>query len=193
MGFTMRAFVVVNSLLFALFLFPSSVFAQSFSIDSAIVKKVGNGYKLDASLSYTLTPRVIEALENGVPITFYQTFELTEPMAVIGSYLDWRSTLWQTKLRFELRYHALTEQYVLLNLETQHRQSFTSLYSALTALGKVNDFILPPEYLVEAGDEVQLSLKTGLDLHALPTPMRPGAIISTKWQLDSEWVNAEWQ
>ena len=193
MGSIMHASAIVKLILLTFILWPFSVNAQQFTVDMAVVSKVGNGHKLDAQLTYSLTPRVIEALENGVPITFYQEFELSEPMLWIGDYFDWYSTLWIETTRYELRYHALTEQYVLKNLDTNYRQSYTSLHSALSELGKITNFILPPEHLLELDEDVQLTIQTGLDLHALPTPMRPGALISSKWKLDSDKVPAVWQ
>lgn len=193
MGFIMRAFDIVKLLLLSLALLPIVANAQQFTVDTAVINKVGNGHKLDAQLTYTLTPRVIEALENGVPITFYQEFELLEPMLWIGDYFDWYSTIWIEVTRFELRYHALTQQYVLTNLDTNYRQSYTSLHSALLELGDITNFILPPEHLMEMDEDMQLTIQTGLDLHALPTPMRPGALISSKWKLDSDKVPARWQ
>ncbi len=193
MASIMRASVTAKLLLLALTFLSLTVSAQQFTVDKAVVTKVGNGHKLDAMFTYTLTPRVIEALENGVPITFYQEFELSEPTLWIGDYFDWFSSLWLELVRFELRYHALTQQYVLTNLATNYHQSYTSLHSALSALGQITNFILPPEHLLDLSEDVQLTLQTGLDLHALPTPMRPGALLSTKWKLDSDKVRAVWQ
>jgi hypothetical protein len=193
MGFTMRASALFKLTLLFILVWPLSVHAQKFTVNEAVISKVGNGHTLNARLNYKLTPRVIEALENGVPITFYQEFELSEPMFWIGDYFDWSSTLWIETNRYELRYHALTEQYVLINLDTNHRQSFTSLHSALTELGNIKNFILPPEHLLTLHQNVKLTIQTGLDLHALPTPMRPGALISSKWKLDSDKVPATWQ
>jgi hypothetical protein len=189
----MRVFNIVKALLFFSLLIPIHADAQTFSVDSAIVTQVGNGHKLDAKMHYQLTPRVEEALTNGVPITFYQEIRLVKPLLWIGDYFDWYTTIWLEKRRFELRYHALTQQFVLTHLDNSYRQSFTSLASALSALGEeVSGFILPPEHLQETED-VQLTIQTGLDLNALPTPMRPGAMISRKWQLDSPAVTAQWQ
>jgi len=187
----MRVFDIVKALLFFCLLFPIHADAQEFSIESAKVTQVGNGHRLDAKLHYELTARVEEALTNGVPITFYQEMSLEKSLLWIGDYFDWYTSIWLEKRRFELRYHALTEQFVLKHLDNNYRQSYTSLASALSALGEINNFILPPEHLQQTTD-VRLTLKTGLDLNALPTPMRPGAMISSKWQLDSQTEIVPW-
>jgi len=178
-------------LLLALILMPIATFAESFSVQSAEITKIGNGYALDAKLSYPLTARVEEAIDNGVPITFLQQMELIHSVPLLGKYWQWQETLWLSELRYELRYHALTRQYVLLSLDTREHRNFPNLTSALDALGQISNFSLPPEYLTDT-DGLILQLRTSLDLYALPTPMRPGALISSKWDLTSPWVAATW-
>jgi len=163
-----------------------------FSVNNAVVSAVGNGYVLNATIHYPLTPRVIEALDNGVPITFYQELELSHVFPVFGDIWQWRSTRWQSTLRFELRYHALVQQYVVLSLDTDTQQNFPTLDSALMALGHVENMSLPAEHTINTKN-LELRIRSGIDLHALPTPMRPGALLSSKWQLSSPWVRAAWR
>lgn len=181
--------IIYLGLLLALLAMP--VMAEQFSVETATISKIGNGYVVNAEMSYPLTPRVIEAIENSVPITFFQQLELINSIPLLGEYWQWQESLWITELRYELRYHALTQQYVLLSSDTLHRQNFPTLESALSALGRIQNLSLPPEHLAESEDLI-LNLRTGIDLHALPTPMRPGALISSKWQLTSPWVAATW-
>jgi len=181
--------LMVTSLLLALLSTP--VLADNFSVQSATVSKIGNGYVVNAEMLYPLSPRIIEAIENSVPITFLQQLELINTFPILGKYWQWQETFWSTELRYELRFHALTQQYVLLSLDTLHRRNFPTLESALQALGQIQNLSLPPEHLSEP-EGLILNLRTGLDLHALPTPMRPGALISSKWQLTSPWVEATW-
>lgn len=166
--------------------------ATIFSVNYPRVHQIGNGYVLSAQIDYPLTPRVIEALQNGVPITFFQEFKLVENFPILGRFWQWNTTLWQSRLHYQLRYHALSEQYVLNSLETGDQRNFPDIDGALTALGQIEDFSLPPEF-TEEPEGLILQLRSGLDLNALPTPMRPGAMISSKWQLTSPWVRAVWQ
>lgn len=174
-----------------LVLFAMPVMADNFSVQSAEIKKIGNGYIVNAQMQYPLTSKVIEALENSVPITFVQQMELIHSIPLLGDYWQWQETIWSTELRYELRYHALTQQYVLLSLDTQNHQNFPSLESTLNVLGTIQNLSLPPEHLA-APEGLTLNIRTGLDLHALPTPMRPGALISSNWQLTSPWVASTW-
>ncbi len=193
MAFIMPAYSTANRFfLFALLLLLSTASpAVSFEVYYAQVEKIGNGYILNAKIKYPLTPRVNEALDNGVPITFQQNIELIHSIPVLGQFWQWKTTLWSAELRYELRYHALSKQYVMQSLDTQYQRNFPSLDSALSALGSINLLNLPPEYLEDI-DNITLQIRSGLDLYALPTPMRPGALISKKWQLTSPWKHAIW-
>jgi len=192
MVFIMPASVIARlKITFWLLLFSSTVHAQTFEVASAQVSKIGNGYVLNAEIKYPLTPRVLEAIVNGVPIIFEQQFELIESTSLLGSYWQWDETLWSADIRHELRYHALSQQYVLQAIDTNSQRNFPTLSVALQALGKIKDLNLPPEYF-ENAENLTLQLRSGIDLYALPTPMRPGALISSKWQLASPWVDAQW-
>lgn len=195
MAFIMPVFdIVKNSLLSLslLLLVSTNSVAAKFNVDTATINKVGNGYSLQASITYTLTPRVKEAVANGVPIVFVKEFKIIQAFPVLGDFWQWENTLWTSQVSFELRFHALTEQYVINDLDTNHHRSFISLEAALDAMGKIDNFTLPPEYLEET-DNLRVYIRSSLDLLALPTPMRPGALISSKWQLESPWTEATWQ
>lgn len=193
MAFTMLAFNIANRFfIFALLLLLSTASqAVNFDVHYAQIEKVGNGYILNAKIKYPLTPRVNEALDNGVPITFEQDIELIHRIPILGRFWQWESTLWATTLRYELRYHALSKQYVMQSLDTQYQRNFPSLDSVLNALGSINMLNLPPEHLEDI-DDLILQIRSGLDLYALPIPMRPGALLSNKWQLSSPWKKAVW-
>lgn len=191
----MPVYAIAKGLLTSIFLvllFNSSANATIFSINNPKVHQIGNGYVVSAQIAYPLTPRVIEALDNGVPITFFQELELNNNFPILGDFWQWETTLWKTRLRYELRFHALTEQYIIRSLDTNHQLNYPNLEGALMALGKIQDLSLPPEH-TENRDRLSLKIRSGLDLNALPTPMRPGALISSKWQLTSPWVEALWQ
>ena len=195
MAFTMPVYGKIRPLFVFLLLLSLSFTSQaseSFKVESATVKKIGNGYVLNAKIAYPLTPRVKEALSNGVPITFLQEIRLIRSVPLLGKFWQWQKIRWETTLSYQLRYHALSEQYILKALDTSYQRSFPTLTTALDALGHIEALNLPPERLSDT-IATRLQIRSRLDLHALPTPMRPGALISSKWQLSSPWSMAEWQ
>ena len=177
--------------LLLLFIISLPVYAEPFSVDYAHVSKIGNGYVLNARVVYPLTARVQEAIANSVPIVFSQQIKLIRQTPLLGKYWIWEQTPWLTEIRYEIRYHALSQQYIVRDLGTKNQNTYPSLNDALQALGNIYTLSLPPEHLTETHN-LSLQIRSELDLYALPTPMRPGALISKKWQLASPWVDAQW-
>lgn len=176
---------------FIMLILPLSASAAEFQVRQAQIAQIANGYVLNARIDYPLTPRVVEALENGVPITFFQDLELIHSTPLLGRFWSWDSTLWSSKIRYELRFHDLSGQYLLTIPADDEYENYPTLESALDSIGELEMLPLPRE-LMGQPDQLTLRLRSGLDLHALPTPMRPGALISSKWRLTSEWFEASW-
>lgn len=190
----MPAYVTVKRLLaFFLLLFVSvqTVQADTFYIEQARTSPAGNGYLLNASISYPLNARVKEALYNGVPITFVQEIQLIRSYPVLGEWWQWQSNIWSTEIRYVLRYHDLSQQYLLHSMDTKTHRNFTTMESALSGMGEIKDFSLPPQHTLDTRD-LTLRIRSQIDLNALPSPMRPGAFLSNKWDLASEWYEVAW-
>ncbi|HET8806899.1 MAG TPA: DUF4390 domain-containing protein [Methylophaga sp.] len=170
---------------------PMTAHATQFTIDQAQVYQVGASYTLNATINYSLTPRVQEALKNGVPITFFQDIQLLDRTPLLWDWWHWDEVIWSTEVRYELRYHDLSQQYMLHSLNAANHRNYTTLDSALNAMGNITNFILPPAF-TEVTDNTIQRLRSGIDLTALPSPMRPGAMISSKWDLTSDWFQATW-
>lgn len=177
--------------LFCWLALPLTAQAAQFTINQAQIYQIGNAYSLNASISYPLTPRVQEALENGVPITFFQELQLIERTPLLWDWWQWDETLWSDVIRYELRYHDLSQQYMLYSPDAENHRNFTTLASALNAMGNITNLTLPPIF-TDVTDSRILRLRSGIDLTALPSPMRPGAMISSKWDLTSPWFEAIW-
>ena len=174
MVFTMPVCVIAKTTLLPMCLLGFSLVSQAaelISIPHAKVTKTGNGYTLNAIIHYPLSPRIIEAIDHGVPITFKQEFQLTDTLPLIGQYWQWQRTLWSSTVPYQLRYHALSKQYLLIALDASKQRSFPTLDATLTALGKVEQFNLPPEHLADLSN-LTLQIRSGVDIHDLPTPMR---------------------
>jgi len=105
--------------------------------------------------------------------------------------LLWDETVKKKLRHFQLRYHALSDQYVLSNLTEQTQQSFLSRGSAIAALGELDALRLIDAQRLVPGEQYNAGLRVALDVEALPSPMRPWAWFSNDWQLDSGWYT--WQ
>ena len=141
-------------------------------------------YLLQARIDYQLSKEAINAIKNGVPLIFAMDIRVERqrkwwPDKEIA-------TLTQNYL---LLYHALTEKYVVHNLNSGIQENYINLDTALWSLGYINNLPLIDANLLEPGDEYTIELRTRLDIESLPAPMRPLAYISSDWQLQSDWYS----
>jgi hypothetical protein len=160
--------------------------AAAFVFDRVEVGLEGSSVTIDADISYRLSEEALEALANGVPLTF----ELHVQVRSADAWL-WEADLVESRLRSLLRYHPLSSLYEVRDLRSGEKTSFATRAAALRELGQVRSFPVIPLDRLEAGSSYTLRMETYLDVDALPLPLRPLAYISPAWSLDSEvW---EWR
>jgi len=157
--------------------------AATFIVKDVAISLQEEAYHLNARIDYRLTPEVQEALSNGVPLTL--RVEL-----VVGKL--WRgfwepNTLART-LRFQIRYHALTELYRVVDMQTGEDQSFVTQEAALYALGEIGDLLLVSRAELLPGEAYQLRLRADLEIESLPLPLQPLAYLGRGWRLTTGWT-----
>ena len=89
--------------------------------------------------------------------------------------------------RYRLEYHALSGQYLLVNLNSSTRQSYPTLGMATDRIARIRDFPLLDRSLLQTKQLYYGELRIKLDIESLPAPLRPLAYISSDWWLSSEW------
>lgn len=156
--------------------------AEEITVQNASTRLVDDVYVLNAEIDYAFTPVVLDALENGVPITIEMRIEI----------LRERQWFWDVEFavveqRYRLQYHALSELYLVKNLNTGVRSNFPTRRAALGAIGAISDFPLLDSRLLDGEKQYMARLRTRLDIGALPTPLQLLAYISPEWHLESEW------
>ena len=139
-------------------------------------------YHLDARIAYRLSDEALEALHRGVPLTLVLDIEV------------WRKRKYwlnvkvaELEQRYELSYHALSDQYIAVNLNTGIRSNFTSLATALTELGTVSELPVLDRQVLDPNENYAVRIRARLDLDALPTPLRVMAYVWPAWHLSSDW------
>lgn len=155
---------------------------HAFEIRSGSVSLRDGTYVLDADIDFKLSRSASDALESGVPLSFELQIELVRPRKL---WLDDEvATLVQ---RFRVRYHALSQRYVLTNLNTSDSESYSTREGAMRALGTIRSLPVIDQRLLREHEEYQLWLRAGLDVDELPPPLKTGAYLSPQWRLLSEW------
>ncbi len=157
------------------------LYAAEITVHRVTTKILNDIYVVNASLSYELGEKTIEALENGIPLTFYIEVEFERPRTLI-----WNKQLIRHSQKTQLEHHPLSDQYVLTNLVTADQFSFNSLNDALGKLGKISNLPVAEKKYVSS-DNMIGKIRTGLDIESLPPPMRLQAWFSSEWRVSSGW------
>jgi hypothetical protein len=148
-------------------------------VSSTIVNDI---YVVNARLKYELGEKTTEALENGIPLTFYIEVEFEQPRKLI-----WNKEIVRHNHYMQLERHPLSDQYVLTNLSTSDQLSFNSLNDALIELGKISKLAITETKNIIIDTALIGRIRTGLDIESLPPPMRLQAWLSSEWRTSSGW------
>ena len=151
-------------------------------IYSASTQLLDDIYYLDAQLDYDLSETAIKALDSGVPLTFELEVEIYKPRKWL-----WNKSLFNLKHYYQVVYHALTQQYVVTNLNSGIQNSYSRRQTALLIMGRVNDVPLVARSSLPGQDDYKVKLRLSLDIGSLPAPMRPWSYLNSEWLLASEW------
>lgn len=167
-----------------LWLFAASAWAGSggFDVRQARLLRQADAYIIDADIDYQLPPAVQEALANNVPITLVVELKVQRTRR-----LQWDETVLDEKLRYRLRYHALSKRYQVQLLSAGNPRSLPTLEAAVHALGSIREFNIAAADRFMLGVLYKARLRAYLDFEALPLPLRAVAYLNPQWHLDSPW------
>lgn len=156
---------------------------HAFVIKSVETQLRDDVYTLNAKIDYRFSDEALNALKNGVPLLVLMDIEVEKPRS-------WwlNKTVAELQQGYLLLYHALSDQFIISNLNSGTQENFYNLESALDALGNIKQLPLIDSNILEPDADYQVNVRTRLDIESLPAPMRPLAYISRQWQLDSNWV-----
>ena len=182
-----RAGPGLRLLLFALAVWATSAhvaLAVEFTVVSAHTILVNGVYRLQARFELPLSKDALQALANGVPLTFAIDMEVDRKR----DYL-WNEAVAQLEQRYRLEYHSLTGHYLVQNLNTGTQESYPNLQEALKALSHLDNFPMLDRHLLDRGERYEASVRVRLDIESLPGPLRPLAYVSPGWYLSSAWYS----
>ena len=156
--------------------------AAGFEVINAATRLEGGVYRLNAQIEYRFSKAALEALQNGVPLTIDTEMEVRRRRSWV-----WDETVHALTQRFQLEYHALSQQYLVGNLNSGERRAFPTRTAALGFMGRIQDFPLLDRSLLAEKERYEGALRVRLDIEALPAPLRLLAYLSDDWRLASEW------
>ena len=161
------------------------VLAQGINVEFATSKPREDAYVLDARVTFIFDDEVLNALEHGVSlaIDFYIRVEQERKWL-------WDKTVAEHMLGFELQYHPLSNNYLVIDSETGEREQFQTLGEALIYLGSIKNYNLVKKDKLIDKKSYRGLIKAELNIESLPPPLQTAAYVSSQWQLESQWY--EW-
>jgi hypothetical protein len=156
-----------------------------FDIRSATTTLNDGVHELEARLQLILSDEALDALNSGVPLTIELDFEV---IRVRGWWLDSGDA--NLTFTHELEYRALSQRYIVRNLNSGDQDSFATLYSALNNLGRIQGLPVIDDAVLDPEGRYRLRLRARLSTTQYPVALRLLFFWRSQWQLESDWY--EW-
>ena len=151
--------------------------SASLTLDSA-----QDVYELNAKVDIALPEDARKGIEAGLTLRFVYEIVLSR---VRGYWPD--ANVAELEQAYELSYHALSQRYLLRNLNTGEQQDFGSLQAALEQLGDVRGLPVIDADLVKDDGRYEVSLRAVIDLSTTPAALQWLLFWTDDWSAASEW------
>lgn len=153
-----------------------------FEVRSAFLEPSEHVYQLNATLNLALSRNAQAAIREGVPVTL----ELDLSLDRKRRFLPDQQVAYLAE-RWQIRYHALSERFVVNSLNSGQQSSYSTLPAALAALSQVRDLPVVDEALIEKGEHYEGSLRAVAIIEGgLPTALKV-MMFWIDWKRSTEW------
>jgi hypothetical protein len=139
-------------------------------------------YELDARLDLPLPDAARKAVESG--LTLRLTYEIVVDR-VRRYMLD--AEIAALAQRYEVGYHALSQRYLVRNLNTGEQQDFGTLQGALDRVSEIRGLPVLDTALVTPGPVYEGRIRAVLDLSTAPDVLGWLLFWSDDWSATSDW------
>jgi len=156
--------------------------ATRIEIDSASVSVDDGIYELDTRASLNVPQEGRRAIDAGLTLHLKYQIEI----ARVRRYLpdEGLASLEQT---YELSYHALSQRYLLRNLNTGEQDDFGALQAALDRLTEVRGLPLLDSTLLKPDSTYEFRVRAVLTLRTAPDTLSWLLFWTDDWSATSEW------
>jgi Domain of unknown function (DUF4390) len=139
-------------------------------------------YELDAKLDLTLPEGARKAVESG--LTLRLTYEVSVDR--VRRYMP-DAGIAALEQRYEVSYHALSQRYLVKNLNTGEQQDFGSLQGALDRITELRGLPVLDTALVSDGPVYQGRIRAVLGMNTAPDVFGWLLFWTDDWSAESEW------
>ena len=153
-----------------------------FDVRSAYLDAAERVYQLNATLDLALSKSAMQALHDGVPVLLQLELSVVRkrrylPDVEVASLAQ----------RWQIHYHALSQRFLVNNLNSGQQTSYSSLATALGALSEVRGLPVIDEALIERGQRYEASLRATAAIEGgLPSALK-FIIFWIDWKRTTEW------
>ncbi len=155
-----------------------------FQIHSAFVVIEQGVVKLNAHIEYPDNDRILSALQDGVTLTFDVDVTINRVRR-----LWFNATVLDTTLRRELKYHAVTNRFLVLNEKGVEQGSFAKLEDALASVGHIEDVPVSVTAQLHGDGPFIVAVRAQVTRGHLPAALRVLEFWSDDWHRASDWYS----
>jgi hypothetical protein len=170
-------------LLVALLVF-SPANAEEAAVAYADIRLTEEGYVLNADFDFELSPKLSDALENGVTLRFVAELRVEHPR-----WYWFDKLMLHRRLEYRLSYHAMTRNY-RLSIGSLH-WSFSDLEDAVYAMRRIRNLYIAPANAFDDKTPYDVELRFLHDTAQLPKLFQLSAMANGEWGVDTGWL--EWK
>lgn len=153
-----------------------------FTVRSAESEFINGVYFINAIIDLQLSSEARQALESGVPLIVHIEADLIH---IRRFWIDDEDA--DVDQRFELAYHALTERYIVRNLNSSDQASFASVDAALNYLGRIERWPFIDAAVLDPNRLYDVRIRAQLDMDEFSGPLRLLTFWRRDFSLGSEW------
>jgi hypothetical protein len=178
-AFARRAFMWLAVLVLPLFALAAD---GRFEVRSAYVELSQSIYELNATLDVDLPEGARAAVREGVPLTLQWEIVVRR-----GRKYWFDQTVATLDQRYEVVFHALSERYLVRNVNSGEQASYPTLDAALDALRVVSSLPILDRSLIDPTLRHEVSVRANLDVRTMPDALRFVLFWTDDWRRRSEW------
>jgi hypothetical protein len=151
--------------------------AASLALDEGV-------YELDAGMELELPEDARKAIEAGLAMRIDYDIRISRvrqyiPDAGLASLLQ----------SYEVSYHALSQRYLLRNMNTGEQQDYGTLDAVLERVREVRGLPVIDAALVEEGPTYEVGVRAVLDMGTVPDALSWLLFWTDDWSTSSEWYS----
>lgn len=153
-----------------------------FEIRSAYVERTSGVYQLSATIDFSVPEGARAAIRDGAPLTLHLDIVVHRQRSY---WLD--ETVATLDQNYELAFHALTERYLVRNLNSGEQSSYATIDAALDQLRVISGLPILDQALVRPNSRHEISIRASLDVRTMPDTLRFILFWADDWRQRTEW------